>query len=344
MVMQRRFQSWIIRAVIVGALWLTSASAWSGSLGIHLPNDPNVRRLEQLVNPKDGRIDYAQVQVAIDHMVDPSVNEAATLTDLDHWAAIVRARVPAGATPLQVMNVLGGTLALPGAWNDNRPFSYDLSDPLGSKFENKLVSTYLRTRKGNCVSMPTLLVILGQKLGLDMTLSLAPAHEFAKIRNSDGRWFNIEATSSESPTDAEYIAYLHIPSQAIQSGIYLRTLTPRETVGAMLDPLEANYAHVLPPEYLLNLTKFLVKLDPKNVSAQIFEANAYFLLLRQRYLIHQLTPEVLPPAQRADFLALYNTNVQLFHQAEQMGWQAPTKEGEQEYLERVRKWKQQHNG
>ena len=48
------------------------------------------------------------------------------------------------------------------------------------------MSHYLATRKGNCVSMPVLFVILGQKLGLPITLAIAPNHVFAKYKRDNG--------------------------------------------------------------------------------------------------------------------------------------------------------------
>lgn len=242
------------------------------------------------------------------------------------------------------MTALGQVVYMPGPWNDNHPFSYDLDDPLGKIYQNKLVSTYLRTRKGNCVSMPTLLIILGQKLGLDMTLSQAPQHEFARLRDVDGRWFNIEATSPDSPPDSKYINEFHIAPLAIQSGIYLRTTTPRETVGIMLGPLESNYAHKRSPGYLLGLALLVRRLDPKNANGLVYEADAYFLQLAHRYLVHHLTPKVLPPAQRADFNALYQANVRLMKQVKAMGWEPSTHAGDKAYLKRVEHYKATHGG
>jgi hypothetical protein len=263
---------------------------------------------------------------------------------LDHWAIIVRAREPKSASPTQVMTALGEVIYSPGPWNDHRPFSYDLADPLGTKPQTKLISTYLRTRKGNCVSMPTLLVILGQKLGLDMTLSAAPQHEFARLRDTNGRWINIEATDPASLPDDKYINELHISALSIQSGIYMRTTTPRETVALMISPLESDYAHTRTPGYLLGLSELARHLDPKNADGRVFEADAYFLELGRRYLVHHLTPEVLPPAQRADFIALYNTNDQLMKQVEAMGWHPPTDAENKAYLERVQHYQAAHGG
>ncbi|MEY2153019.1 transglutaminase family protein [Rhodanobacter sp. 115] len=322
-------------------------SPWSQAQtpgAVPIPNDPNVRILEQLANPADGRVDYAKVQTTIERAVNPTFDAAAFNAELDRWSNMVRARGTKGAPPTDVMTVLGQVIYTPGPWNDNHPFSYDLDDPLGAKYQNKLVSTYLRTRKGNCVSMPTLLIILGQKLGLNMTLSQAPQHEFARLQDVNGRWFNIEATSPGSPPDSKYINEMHVTPLSIQSGIYLRTTTPHETVAAMLEPLEGIYAHTRPPGYLLGLAKLEERIDPKNAGGYVSEANAYFLTLAHRYLVHHLTPEVLPPAQRADFNALYDANTRIMNQVEAMGWAPPTKAGNNEYLERVERYKAEHGG
>lgn len=318
---------------------------WGQSLGpVPTPDNPNVRLLAQLANAPDGRVDYAKVQTAIERAINPAFDAKAFNAELDHWANLVRVRVPKGAAPTQVMTALGQVIYMPGPWNDNHPFSYDLDDPLGKNYQTKLVSTYLRTRKGNCVSMPTLLIILGQKLGLDMTLSQAPQHEFARLRDVNGRWFNIEATSPDSPPDSKYINEFHIAPLAIQSGIYLRTTTPRETVGIMLGPLESHYAHTRPPGYLLGLALLVRRLDSKNPNGLVYEADAYFLQLARRYLVHHLTPKVLPPAQRADFNALYQANVRLMKQVKAMGWKPYAPAGDKEYLEQVERYKATHGG
>jgi len=326
----------LLLASLVACIMALSPGVWAQTSGVlPLPDDPNVRILEQLANPSDGRVDYAKVEAAIEHMVNPSFDDAAFEAELNRWAAIVRARVPEGAPTVQVMTALGEVIYMPGPWNDHHPFSYDLADQSGLNVQTKLVSNYLHTRKGNCVSMSTLLVILGQKLGMGMTLTQAPQHEFVRLRDTNGRWINIEATSAGSAPDDTYIQDLHISPLAIRSGIYLRTTTPRETVAAMISPLESVYAHTRPPAYLLGLAELAERLDPKNADGLVFEADAYFLELGHRYLVHHLTPNMLPPAQRSDFNALYNANVQLINQVETMGWTPPTESGNAEHMQRA---------
>ena len=67
---------------------------------------------------------------------------------------------------------------------------------------NKLISTYLATRRGNCVSMPILMLIIGERMGLDLALSTAPLHIFIRHREG-GREVNLEATSGGHPARTE---------------------------------------------------------------------------------------------------------------------------------------------
>ncbi|HEY8587504.1 MAG TPA: transglutaminase family protein [Rhodanobacter sp.] len=323
----------------------------ASSVGIKLPNDPNVRVLRALLGQPENQIDFAKAKVTIDRMIDPTVDEQATLNLLDAWAHKVRARIPPGASHVVQLMILGSTIYEPGPWNDNKPFSYDLDDPFGKDIQNKLISTYLATRKGNCVSMPILLVILGQKIGLNMTLAVAPNHMLAKFRQDDGTWINIEATSgtwinieATSGTtfnDSDYQSQLHITPLGMQSGIYLRPLSQKEAVGAMMGTLEDFYERQRSPEHQLGLTELALKVNPKDVVSIIRRAGAYYHLLQQRYVSRYPRPDLIPASQRGDFQMLSKNNSQLFEQAEALGWRQPTNEEDAAYLQRARSVKAQ---
>nr|WP_255626458.1 transglutaminase-like domain-containing protein [Xanthomonas sp. NCPPB 1067] len=122
--------------------------------------------IKTLVATPEEQIDLATAKLTIDSVIDPTVDAKAALAQLDSLASRVKSRFPNDATRQIKLELLVTSLSQPGPWNDYQPFSYDLDDPFGKDIRNKLISTYLTTRKGNCVSMPILLVILGQKLGL----------------------------------------------------------------------------------------------------------------------------------------------------------------------------------
>ena len=72
-------------------------------------------------------------------------------------AATVKALAGPRAKSAEIAQVLRSYLYDAGTWNHRQPFRYDLEgDPLGREIPGKLLTNYLATRKGNCVSMPTL--------------------------------------------------------------------------------------------------------------------------------------------------------------------------------------------
>jgi hypothetical protein len=67
---------------------------------------------------------------------------------------------------------------------------------LGRILENKLLSNFIETKKGNYVSIPLVFLILGEKMGIDVIVSTAPLHIFVRFKDDLTRdvW-NIETTN-----------------------------------------------------------------------------------------------------------------------------------------------------
>nr|WP_244292546.1 transglutaminase family protein [Xanthomonas hyacinthi] len=179
-----------------------------------------------------------------------------------------------GANRRSQLDALLVTLYQSGPWNDNRPFRYDLDDPLGKNRTNKLLATYLATRKGNCVSMPILLTILGQRLRLFMTLATAPEHVLVEFVDDESRWLNIEATAGGFKFDSSYERETGITPTAIQNEIYLRPLSPHETVGVMASTLMEHYTAKKQGDALLAVAELALTANPKDTVAMIQKATS----------------------------------------------------------------------
>ncbi|MEI2454557.1 transglutaminase family protein [Lysobacter firmicutimachus] len=247
------------------------------------------------------------------------------LRQIDLLSKQVLARVPTGASNRAKLEVLVTSLAQPGPWNDYRSFRYDLEDPFGKNIRNKFLSTYLATRKGNCVSMPVLFVIVAQRIGLEATLSAAPHHVFARVKGDGGKWVNVEATSFGTKSDNSYQIELNITPRAVQSGIYLRTLTRKETIAVMLETLMEHYNETGAQARRLALTDLVLEQDPRNVAAILHRGSACTRLAKQRFADLRVSPDALSRAQRQDFERLGRCNADAFAKAEALGWREETK-------------------
>lgn len=299
----------------------------------------DLQTFQVLLSTPEAQLDLAQAKLIIDQLIDPAIEADAVRRELDALTKAVRNNTPAGANRRSQLDALLVTLYQPGSWNNNRPFRYDLDDPLGENRSNKLLATYLSTRKGNCVSMPILLAILGQRLGLFMTLATAPEHVLVKFVDDDGRWLNIEATSGGFKYDSSYERETGITPTAIKNEIYLRPLSPHETVGVMASTLMEHYASTKQDGALLAVAELALAANPKDTVAMIQKANAYYLQLQQRFSGRYPTPADIPTGEQADYIRLSRDNLAWFAKAEQLGWAPPTHTEDKNYLKSIEREK-----
>lgn len=306
----------------------------------------SIATLRKLLDQPEGQIDLARAKVTIDHLVDPKVDVEVTLRLLDQWAAKVRARFPQGAMNKTKINLLVSTLYEPGPWNDYRPFGYDFSDPFGRDPKNTLLSTYLAKRKGQCVIMPIALVLLGQKLGLPVTLTTAPYHLIVKYGDEEvGQWTNLEATSGRFYADSGYEQALRIPPEAIKNDTFMRPYTQKESVAlfatATLVPF---YKQQRRPEQMLQVTDLILKANPKDVVAMTLRGDAYYLLIEQRFKSKYPVAAQIPPAEQTEFKLFSRQNLEWYSKAEALGWKAWSEADWARYLEHFVKQKSKLQG
>jgi regulator of sirC expression with transglutaminase-like and TPR domain len=331
-------RGWLYGMMTAVALLSSIASPLS------LADDGQMAALRRLTSTPESGVDLAKAKVMIDHMISPAADEARTLRQIDDLAAKIRARIPPGANRRAKLEILVNSFTQPGPWNDFRPFSYDLDDPFGNNIRNKLLSTYLATRKGNCVSMPILFVIVSQKIGLEATLSTAPLHVFARVITDEGTWFNVEATGFGTKTDSRYRTDFNITPRAAESGIYLQTLTRRESLGVILGTLMEHYGKTSQPERRQALAELVLKLDPKNIAAILHRASACSRQIKERYIGKYPSPDQMSQPQRQEFETLGRCNADGFAKAEALGWREETQAENASYRRSIEQVKARQGG
>lgn len=297
---------------------------------------PELATLRELFTLPDEEIDLGKAKLLIDHIIDPSVDVAATLAQLDAMTAEIRAALPPGAKSFDVVHYLRGYLYALGPWSGQTPFRYDLDDPLGNVFEHKLLHDYLASRKGNCVTMPLLFIILGQRLGLDVTASIAPNHIFVKYTDPDtSTTYNIEATDQGIATEEDfYVQATGISEGALENGLYLQPLTKKESLALMMTLLCEHYAGTEEWEQCMAVAEEVLQHYPKCVGAMLWMGSSYAKLMeRIRYRATLGFSET--QVEKLKYMS--KQNEYWFTKAEALGWREPTQAEEEAYLESVRK-------
>jgi regulator of sirC expression with transglutaminase-like and TPR domain len=321
-------------------LWMTLAFMSPGACAQRDPAyDSNFQTIRSMLQQPESQMDLAEIKLTIDKMLDPSIDKAAALKQLDGMAAKVRGSFPLGASNLAKLKGLRDYLYQPPLPSGRLPFVYNLENDRNPSA--KLLPVYLRTHKGNCVSMPLLFVILGQKLGIPVTLAKAPAHLYVKFQGDNGKWYGVETTSGGGWADDDW-QQKQFPSltvDAIRNGIYLQPLTRTETVSVIAEPLLDTYEGLKSTEAeeaRVKLALLLIERYPKNVVAMV---HAYFgyLGLRQRLFVDKYPhPSDIPPGLRARYRQIESGWNYWGKQAKALGYMPPTPAMEAAYRERVR--------
>lgn len=288
-------------------------------------------------------IDLASAKLVIDKIVKPQINIEETLRHIDAIVARVRKMPEFGESAVSRAIALQRYIYNAGAWNDYEPFTYDLDDPLGSNINNKLLPTYLATKKGNCVTMPFLFIILGQRLGIDVTATTAPNHLLVKFRNESGVWINLEATSGANPARESWIRQQSpsITDEAIANGVYLQPLSKKETVAVMATVLAERYLQLQQYRKAIATADLVLEFYPKDVAMMTLKAVAYGRMARTHFVEKYPSPRQIPVSQRGYFEYLSRSYYIWFAKAEALGWREETREEKSEYLQQIKTAREQ---
>lgn len=295
----------------------------------------NLKILRAILRLPDEQIDLARAKLTIDRMIDPKINVANSLKQLDAMVAEIKFRLPADASGHKRLEALQAYVYQAGYWNGNKPFRYDLDDPFGDNIRNKLLPTYLSTRKGNCVSMPMLFVILGQKLGINLTLSTAPEHFFVKYWGDDGNIYNFEATSGGAILDSSMQKSFPMSAKALSNGIYMQPLSKRESVAAMMGILMEYYRQPGQEEERIAVGRLALEYYPKDISAVLSVAAGYHRLIKNEFMSKYPEPKNIPLEERARFIELTENSDRWWNRAQALGWHMPDEKARTNYLKHI---------
>ena len=211
-----------------------------------------------------------------------------------------------------------------GHWNNGSTFSYDLSDPLGRQKNSQLLSTYLDTRKGNCVSMPTLYWALLERVDADLQVyaAEAPQHVFLRMRDRQrDLWVNMETTNGHTARDQWIREQTGVTDNHVAIGLYMRNLGKKAFLAVLLRSFEQHLMLVGELDRALRLNQLMRALDPE--SLQVLVNRGALLHMRANRILDRARQSgvALSAAERAAVKRDGNEGDRLLAEARGRGWQ-----------------------
>lgn len=282
--------------------------------------------VREMLSRPESRLNYLEAATTFDRLIDKNSDGAATRATVARLMDAARQMAGPGPNDTYRLAAVRQAIYVSGAWNYNRPFRYDLADPLGTNVRNKMLSTYVRTRKGNCVSMPILFLIVADGIGLKVSLAAVPLHLFVRYTDPAGAEHNLETTSGGHEASLDwYRTNLSMTDRAIQSGAYMRALTRRETIAEMatsvLDFLIAERRY----QDASDVADAILSVNPRDTYAMVKKGSAVGGLMQAEYFDKYPNPASIPPPLRARYAVLAAANDKVFWDAEALGWEESPK-------------------
>lgn len=168
------------------------------------------------------------------------------------------------------------------------PYEYDFDDPFGkTDFTKFFVTKLIRTRKGQCRSMPLLYLILAEELGVKAWLSYSPSHSYVKLQDDKNNWFNLELTNGHYSADSWILGSSFIKAEALKNELYMDILSKKELIAGTLHELGKGYAQKFGYDrFVLKTAETTLKHHSNDVFAMQLKADC--ATMRFKYVLHQL--------------------------------------------------------
>ncbi|MBI3675175.1 MAG: hypothetical protein HY243_00975 [Proteobacteria bacterium] len=280
--------------------------------------------LAEVLREPEATIDLAKAKLTIDKLIDPKISIDLSLKQIDSMVGMVNRMVGPASSTIHKLAAVRSFIYVAGDWNGHKPFQYDLVDPFGTKLEDKLLPNYMKSRRGNCVSMPVLYIILADRMGVHVTASTAPHHVFVKfIDDASGRTYNLEATSGGLPAnDGWYRKKIPMTDEAIANGVYMKTLSKKETVAVMAETLIEYFMIRKRYRDAIAIADVILNYYPNFADVIAAQGTAYAFLIDAEFKQKYPTPADIPLGLRPTYQEWAQKNALAFERAEALGWRA----------------------
>lgn len=191
--------------------------------------------IEEILALPENEIDLGIACLVLAKDAYPNINIPFFDYALNYMADRINTLMQGNTDPEARIAIMNTYLYRAGWWNDSLTFTYDLDDLEAKKKENQFLNAYLATKKGSCVTMPMLYLVLADRLGWPIRAVLCPQHFFLRYVDDELEKNNIEATLGGSYlSDERYISDTATPQKPIKNGVYMRTLSKKEYLGVLL--------------------------------------------------------------------------------------------------------------
>lgn len=205
-------------------LW-GAVSAYGNGVKTWSPLQPD---LDEISKFDDKQSNFTATLLEIEKLRFPDTDKAECRRILKKMAAELRGRLTGINNPEEIIRIIGRYVFVDSG------FDIDADDPRGIRPENSFLGQTLTRKKGACLGLSLLYLALAEECELPISGVIAPLHFFVAYV-SGGEKINIEPLKrGVRRSDKYYVKRFGIARESIQAGVYMKPLTKRSVLGAVL--------------------------------------------------------------------------------------------------------------
>jgi len=234
------------------------------------PQGLKATTLEEVLVLPDEEIDLATAILILSKEWDASFDIKKSLEEINRMALDVKVLINTEDDPERVVSLINHYL-----FEKKSYACADYSSRSGlAVVERKALPQVIKNKKGDCVGLSLLYLVLTERLELPFYGVVVPRHFFVRYDNGEKR-INIEATrEGKEWDDREYEKQYGYPTYR-KYDFYLRNLSKKEVIGVFLSNLGAAYIdEVMYDEAIIHLKKAM-EINPNDGAAQRILGTAY---------------------------------------------------------------------
>ena len=227
------------------------------------------KELSNIVKLPDSEIDLFETLLLISKHWDPSLQIQPLRQEITNLISDVQKYLP-GDTKTIIQS-------LRHAIHTKAGYRYtEQVDTRGIPVNNEELFLHgmLKTKRGYCMNLSLLYLILGQKLDLPLFGVPLPNHFFVRYEKGGNR-INIEATEMGTSFSDSFYRQRHLNSSGTKSSYFLKNLNTKQTLGAYFSNVGMVYYQNQKVERAIFYLQLSTKINPNSIDAQNNLANIY---------------------------------------------------------------------
>ena len=184
--------------------------------------------VEKIFAQPEEKIDFGRAALTLDKLTYSTIDVDAFSSRIDDLAQQVKQITKGRTDPDLAAQALNTVLY------ERAGFHYDFTPRQRLPESDFFLTGLLQTRQGICEPLTELYLAVAQRAGFRVYPVRTPGHVFVRILGPGDEVQDVDPSSGTLTSDAYYIARLHIGAQGIKSGLYMKTITFREMLAAVL--------------------------------------------------------------------------------------------------------------